>query len=259
MLEALAHQAAGLAALAPQAAQRLPRLGALVAHGDGASELPLLWQLCASWTALDYPVAVLDATVRESETAPGLLQLLQGSLSVADLQRGLFDWPVLPAARGLAWLAADARHSAAQRARALAAPVAGIELLMLYAPAALLAQALGGSALAPLLSVSARPQAQLSAYLALKQLLNAGGLRPTIVNVMNNAAGAPPRAGSPSPAHRLQQCARDFLATDVNALTVNLNDDESVQALALRCLDEALAPEADTGRLGVPFAAAGRA
>jgi len=92
------HQAAGLAGLA---AEQAPRIVALAGHGDRQSELPLLWQLCAAWTALDYPLVVLDAHVRETAQAPGLQQLLDDSADAADLGQGTQGWPIVPAALGL--------------------------------------------------------------------------------------------------------------------------------------------------------------
>jgi len=244
MLEVGSHQAAGLVALTPLAAHRLPRLGALTAHGDSVSELPLLWQLCTTWTALDYPIVVLDACARESEATPGLLQLLQGEQECADLVHGPARWPVLPAARGLAWLCRiHAADDPSERLQKIVTPFDGYDMLMLHAPAALLAQALPHSGLAPLLSVSARPAAQLTAYQALKQLLNHGQLRPTIVNVMDDAPTAPD-GPAPEWTNNLRRCARSFLACDVPALTVRLQHSEAMQRLALRCLDEALQPAA---------------
>lgn len=245
MLETGTHQAAGLAALAAWTAHRLPRLGALVAHGDSASELPLLWQLCATWTELDYPVAVLDACARESDATPGLLQLLQGEELDEAGTLAQAGWPVLPAALGLSRLCRlPGSDEAAQRLRALLNPFGGYEMLVLYAPAALLTQLLPHSGLAPLLSVGAGAHSQLSAYQTLKRLLNPGGLRPTIVSVMDEDTETAQQTGA-ALARKLQYCAREFLACEVPALTVCGSRREPLQRLALRSLEEALPPPAE--------------
>lgn len=81
----------------------------------------------------------------------------------------------------------------------------------------------------------------LSAYHALKQLLNLGKLRPTIVSVMDDPNLAT-RVSGHSLARNLQDCARDFLACEVPALTVCPSLPEEMQRLALRTLDHALLP-----------------
>ena len=240
MLDTDRHQAAGLAALATEQA---PRIVALAGHGDVRSELPLLWQLCAAWTALDYPLVVLDGHVRETPQTPGLQQLLDGSEDVAHLDPGAQDWPIIPAALGLTALGTPLAGSPAQasteRARRLASLFHGPELILIYAPAHELARCFQGSNLSPLLSLSAQEAAMLSSYHALKQLLNLGKLRPTIVSVMNDANLAT-RVSGHSLSRNLQECARDFLACEVPALTVCPTQPEEMQRLALRTLEHAL-------------------
>jgi hypothetical protein len=240
MLEGSTHQAAGLAALA---AGHAPRIVALASHGDRRSELPLLWQLCAAWSALDYPLVVLDAHVRETERQPGLQQLLLDGEEPARIMRDGADWPIVPAALGLTALgtpqASAPAVASAQRAQRLAELFNGHELILLYAPAHELARALPASRLSPLLPVSTQDAALLTAYQALKQLLNMGKLRPTIVAVMDDAAPATRVAGH-GLGRNLQDCARDFLACEVPALTVCPAQAEEMQRLALRTLDNAL-------------------
>lgn len=242
MLDTGAHQAAGLGALA---AGHLPRIVALASHGDRRSELPLLWQLCASWTALGYSVVVLDAHVRESEAEPGLQQLLMDNDELSHLGQGPDDWPIVPAALGLTALgtpqASPPAAASAARAHQLAELFGGYELILIYAPAHELARSLHGSSLSPLLPVSAGDTALLSAYHALKQLLNLGKLRPTIVCVMDDASPAT-RVSGHSISRNLQDCARDFLACEVPALTVHPAQAAEIQPLALRTLEHALQP-----------------
>lgn len=240
MLEGGIHQAAGLGTLAGQG---LPRIVALASHGDGRSELPLLWQLCASWTALGYPVAVLDAHVRETDAQPGLQQLLLNRDEPGQLGLGAEDFPIVPAALGLTALgtpqALAPAAASAQRVSQLAALFHGYELVLIYAPAHELARTLQGSSLSPLLPVSTGNTALVSAYQALKQLLNLGRLRPTIIAVMDDSALAT-RVSGHSISRNLQDCARDFLASEVPALTICPEQGEDIQRLALRTLEHAL-------------------
>lgn len=234
------HQAAGLAAMA---AEHAPRIVALASHGDRRSELPLLWQLCAAWTALDYPLVVLDGHVRETDRQPGLQQLLTDSDEPAPLGQAGADWPIVPAALGLTALgtpqASPPAEASAQRAQQLAELFRDYEVVLLYAPAHELARLLPAGRLSPLLPVSTHEAALLSAYHALKQLLNIGKLRPTIVAVMDDDAVAT-RVSGQSVCRNLQDCARDFLACEVPALTIFPGQTDEVQRLALRTLDNAL-------------------
>jgi hypothetical protein len=235
MLEAGIHQAAELCALAGENA---PRMVALASHGDRRSELPLLWQLCAAWTSLGYPVVVLDATMTESEQQPGLLQLLHNSDDFGRIVQGPEDWPIVPAALGLAELSQPAMGSGA-RVQQLSGLFHNYEIVLVYARATDLAAALPGSGMAPLLAVSAGDATLLSAYQALKHLLNKGKLRPTIVAVMDDPELAT-RVSGHSISRNLQECARDFLACEIPALTVCPGLAEEIRQLALRAMEGAL-------------------
>lgn len=281
MLE-VENQAAGLAALAVESS---PRIVALAGHEDARSELPLLMQLCAAWTNLDYPLVVLDAHVTETDQVPGLSQLLRGDedFSAAVLSNSATAWPIVPAAQGLEQLldgaaattrttgkaSAKALDAGQERARQLAALFPGYELILVYAPAAMLARVWQGSNLSPLLPVSVQESALLSAYQALKQMLSLGKLRPTIVTVMQDAALTTRMSGH-NISRNLQECARDFLACETPALTVCPDRPEEMQRLALRSLEAGLQPQdwdlsavlapayatASTARRGAAMAAA---
>lgn len=253
MLE-VENQAAGLAALAVESS---PRIVALAGHEDARSELPLLMQLCAAWTNLDYPLVVLDAHVRETDQVPGLSQLLRGDedFSAAVLGNSATAWPIVPSALGLEQLldgtavstktagkgSAKTLDAGQDRARQLAALFPGYELILVYAPAAVLARVWQGSNLSPLLPVSVQESALLSAYQALKQMLSLGKLRPTIVTVMQDAALTTRMSGH-NISRNLQECARDFLACETPALTVCPERPEEMQRLALRSLEAGLQP-----------------
>lgn len=254
MLE-VENQAAGLAALAVESS---PRIVALAGHEDARSELPLLMQLCAAWTNLDYPLVVLDAHVSETDQVPGLSQLLRGDedFTAAVLGNSATAWPIVPAALGLEQLLdgagattqakgkviAKTLDAGQERARQLATLFPGYELILVYAPAAVLARVWQGSNLSPLLPVSVQESALLSAYQALKQMLSLGKLRPTIVTVMQDAALTTRMSGH-NISRNLQECARDFLACETPALTVCPDRPEEMQRLALRSLEAGLQPQ----------------
>ncbi|EYC52754.1 hypothetical protein AZ34_02180 [Hylemonella gracilis str. Niagara R] len=254
MLE-VENQAAGLAALAVESS---PRIVALAGHEDARSELPLLMQLCAAWTNLDYPLVVLDAHVSETDQVPGLSQLLRGDedFTAAVLGNNATAWPIVPAALGLEQLLdgagattqakgkviAKTLDAGQERARQLATLFPGYELILVYAPAAVLARVWQGSNLSPLLPVSVQESALLSAYQALKQMLSLGKLRPTIVTVMQDAALTTRMSGH-NISRNLQECARDFLACETPALTVCPDRPEEMQRLALRSLEAGLQPQ----------------
>jgi hypothetical protein len=113
------------------------------------------------------------------------------------------------------------------------------EIVLVYARAPDLAVALPGSGITPLLAVSAGEATLLSAYHALKQLLNKGKLRPTIVAVMNDSELAT-RVSGHSISRNLQECARDFLACEIPALTVCPDLPDEIHRLALRAMEGAL-------------------
>ena len=252
MLETESHQAAGLSVLA---CDDSPRIVAVVSHGDARSELPLLWQLCAAWSALDYPVAVLDAHLAESDARPGLAHLLLDREDSRPLDRAVreADWPIQPAALGLAELAkaspAQPPLDGAAQAQRLCDTLHGYELIVLYAPASVLSRTLRGSVISPLLPVSGDASALISAYHALKQLLNLGRLRPTILSVMGDSS-VPTRVSGHGVSRNLQDCARDFLACEVPALTLDPERTDEMRGLALRTLEQALRPQEPA--LGTP-------
>lgn len=245
MLETEHHQAAGLAQLA---CEDRPRIVGVVSHGDARSELPLLWQLCAAWTALDYTVVVLDGHLAESDARSGLAHLLLDREDSRPLDRAVreADWPILPAALGLADLAkavpGQVPLDSTEQARRLCETLHGYELIVVYAPASALSRTLRGSAISPLLPVSGEATALISAYHALKQLLNLGRLRPTIISVMRDSS-IPTRVAGHSVSRNLQDCARDFLACEVPALTLDPERSDEMQGLALRTLEQALRPQ----------------
>lgn len=241
MLETGFHQGAGLQGLASHTA---PRLVAMASHGDRASELPLLWDLCAAWTELGYPVVVLDATHSETPQQPGLQQLLDPRSRSEELPRETADmaWPIYPAGLGLRQLFAGAdRTGYAQPMGQLEQLFQNYDVVLLYAPAALLAERLPGSGIAPLLTVSATGSSVLTAYQAIKSLLINGRLQPTIVSMVDTSDQSSKTCGL-NLNKSLQDCARSFLGQQVNTLCVDMRATSDpalrdVNRLALRLLE----------------------
>lgn len=232
------HQAQGLSALG---SLRAPRIVAIASHGDGAAELPLMWQLCAAWTALNYPVVVLDGHTRETERSPGLQELLADSDEPDLPAHESVDWPIVPAALGLTLLGMPQTDSpvlaSAARTRRLSELFHNYEVILLYAPAHELARTLQGSGLSPLLPVSPTETTLLTGYHTLKHLFTYGRMQATIVAVMDEPSNG--RLG-PSLCRHLQDCARDFLSTELAGLAVRTDLAEDMQHLALRTLEHAL-------------------
>jgi hypothetical protein len=240
MLEACANQAVGLQAMALQAS---PRMLALASHGDPASELPLLWNLCSTLAELGYSVLVLDATHSESAQSPGLEQLIDGASTTQDRLDPLVPWTILPAALGLKRLC---QASAAGQAslRKLTGLSQSCSVMIVYASAATLVSLLPHSGVAPLLAVAAGKKALVSAYQALKLLLLNGGLRPSIACMLESIESE--RVESDLALNRnLQDCAMTFLGYQLESVSLgdDLADETSaatLRALALRLVESGL-------------------
>ena len=240
MLDRPANQAAGLLELArPQS----PRLMAMVSHGDELSELPLLWRLCSSLVEFGYAVTVLDATTRETESNPGLEQLLEYAYWRGADNLDAPEWTVIPAGMGLQSLCAIPERKE-QSLQHLGRLFQNEGAVILYGKAELLVPLLSDSRIHPLLAVAPMKASLLTSYLALKQLLLKGRLEPTIVNlVQEHNAAAATKIGSV--AASLSDCARNFLGYEVNALNIAAPVDEDrpcvgIQRLALRMLESAM-------------------
>ena len=241
------NQAVGLLGLAaPEAAQLL----AVVAHGDERSEQPLLWQLSSALTELGYDVTVLDATQSESEQNPGLQQLLDYQFGQGLPQSDGPAWNVLACANGLRSLCAAGTKPAHSLQR-LGEALQSHGVVLLYADVDCLVQLLSDTELSPLLSVSSQKSSLLSCYLALKRLLRKARLEPTILNMMHGAAQGG-GAGAASIVHALSECARNFLAFEVNAIRIDPSQSESqidahMRHLAARLLENALTLKSSSG------------
>lgn len=240
MLEHYANQASGLLGMGIQDG---PRLLAVVSHGDEQAELPLLWQLCLALVNFGYTVTVLDATIHESETNPGLAQLLDSAHWRDTTTRDTPAWTVLPAGQGIQRLcSAESPHI--HSVQQLGHLFPNDSVVVLYCRVEWMIPLIAESSIEPLLAVSQIKTSLMTSYLALKRLLITGKLRPTIINMVPDRVADPTPTGLPISAS-LGECARRFLGHEVKSveITERLGDDgqcSNVQRLALRLMENAL-------------------
>jgi len=241
MLDAGRHQGFSLRSMALEA---LPQVVAMASHGDQQGELPLLWDLCSTYTGLGYQVAVVDATTAESEDNPGLAQLLDHAYWPAGDGCDHPAWPVLPAALGLKRLGTGANHRSHPLMQ-LTGAFQNYNVVLVYARAEALLALLTDSSVTPLLAVSSVGMSRVTAYQALKLLLLNGKLRPTIVSMVHASA---PNFSSMSRdlCKNLRQCAMTFLGHELDTVTVQVQRLEEhmfssdMHTLALRLLENAM-------------------
>ncbi|NVO05887.1 MAG: hypothetical protein HXX19_08140 [Rhodoferax sp.] len=251
------NQAVGLLGLA---APEAPQLLAVVAHGDARSEQPLLWQLSSALSQLGYGVTVLDATMAEAAHNPGLQQLLDYQFGHGHVEAEGPAWNVLPAATGLQSLCALGARPAHSLQR-LGEVLQTNGVIVLYAPVDGLISLLANSEVRPLLSVSCEKSSLLTSYLALKRLLRKARLEPTILNMIG-AAQLTREGHAANVVQALSECARNFLAYEVNAIRIDPSQpdaqlDAEMRHLATRLLENALALKSSTPRGGTGFEPAG--
>jgi hypothetical protein len=234
MLDVCVNQAAGLSGLARQA---VPRLVAVVSHGQQQGELPLLWSLCSTWVEMGLAVIVLDGHSHESDTNPGLLQMLNKSRHYGQGGPEPSPWSVLPAALGFDWLKNSGRGW-----QTVGALLQDDGVVVVYADALSVTALLKGSGLAPLLVVPPLKAASLTAYQALKQLLLGAGLAPMVANIhLPTVSGQ----SQPAPDQALQDCAQSFLGLTLRpmSLTATASSDQSseeINRLARHLLENAV-------------------
>jgi hypothetical protein len=143
-------------------------------------------------------VVIVDGTAteagagrRESGSPLGLLRALQDP-SIGNLEHpdDLYDWLVMPGARGLQALHETARAAGAPVALSrLLAPFAPGVIVLLFAPAFGLANVLPGLNARVLVPVLDQPQAAIDAYGSVKQLHGAG-LAPVLAPLASGGSQA---------------------------------------------------------------------
>ena len=240
MLEHHANQASGLLGLG---SQNGPRMLAVVNHGDEQAELPLLWQLCLALVSYGYPVTVLDATTYESESNPGLMELLDNSHWQESANRDAPAWMVLPAAKGIQSLCT--LHSPREQSlKQLSHLFTDGGVVILYCKVEWMTPLIAETGIEPLLAISKSRTSLITSYLALKRLLITAKLRPTIVNMIQDPQPASPEFDNRTGAS-LCDCAKRFLGQEVKALNIveQLGEESpnaDIQCLALRLMESAL-------------------
>lgn len=236
MLDAYIHQGMGLHLNAPQSDLRV---AAVVSQGNEASALETLWQVCSSLQALGYPVVVLDGTAIETKDAPGLRHLMeqapwQDGMAMDAVASSL---AVMPAARGLADLAARAQ-SATPALQELLPFFRSYSVLVLHAPAAVLAPLVRASATTPLVIMTGGAEGVVNSYKALKQIaLDAG--KPCMVAALVDDTQADSLKEAENALQTLQECAARHLGSPVRTAKVHANRPQDLQRLALQLLENA--------------------
>ena len=250
MLDRLSNQASGLIGLG---CQPYPRLIAMVSHGDEHAELPLLWQLCLSLVNFGYSVTVLDATTAESDTNPGLEQLLENDLWGDGSKCDTSAWTVLPCANGIQTLL-EGPGASSQSLHQLGPLLPAECIVVLYCKVEWMIALIGDCRIEPLLAVTPVKTSLLTSYVALKRLLITGKLKPTIVNMLQES-NLFVSAQQSSTSAGLRECAKTFLGHELKTLDIveqqaNAAPCQEVQRLALRLLESAVP-------LGATFASGG--
>ena len=240
MREHHANQAAGLLGFG---SHNGPRMLAVVNHGDEQAELPLLWQLCLALVSFGYAVTVLDATTQESDSNPGLAELLESEHWKDNTNRDTPSWMVLPSAIGLQRLCTF-RAPGMRNLQQLGHLFPQDGVVVLYSKVDWMTPLIAGTGIEPLLAVSESRTSLITSYLALKRLLIAGKLKPTIVNMIQDRAPRL-RDQDQQTLTSLSDCAKKFLDQDIKAIniieqTVEEAQHDDIQRLALRLMENAL-------------------
>lgn len=241
MLESVWHQGTGLHW---QGAQSSLRVLPVVPSGDSA-DATAVWMACAQLQQQGYPVVVLDGTEQESESAPGLQDMLlprQGyafNALNAELSNPL-SVATLPAARGMVQLQHKASVTGERPVDLLYRYVRNHALVVLWAPAPLLAGMVQGFSQAPVQLVPAQSRNVVSSYRALKHMFMGCGQMPRLVAMRPANYGLDPVLKS------LSQCAMHHLQSEPLCEQFDPVQPRFLQRWALQCLEHSetvFAPE----------------
>lgn len=244
MLDASADQGESLRRIAPQAAWSVI---AMVTRGDTATELPLLWQICAALQSFSLRITVLDASSAETEDNPGLQNLLDHAHWLEEATPDASPWHIVPARLGLSRLALQTCQDSPMSPsplQALSHLFRSCDLVVVYADAQLLAALLPGSQVRPLLAVTPRRASIIGAYQNFKKLLLQARLVPLIASVVT-APFKNAELLAKSTGRALQNCAHLHLDCQTDFMTVrsfpqqNARWDDAHQ-IALRLMASAI-------------------
>ncbi|MBS0391023.1 MAG: hypothetical protein JSR23_07695 [Proteobacteria bacterium] len=256
LLDTAVHQAMGLHNLTPQ---RDLRLLAVLSQPDNGPWLEMLWQLCAHLQRLGYPVVVLDGTAHEEPHAPGLAHLLGPAAwpgaEALDMAACGASLAVLPAARGLAWLAGQAQREGHAALRRLQPLFRAYALVVLHAPPERLAPLLHGSASMPLIMTGPGAQGMVRSYRQLKHMALHAGVRCTVAAIVPPGA-APQQQQTAQTLDTLQRSAQKHLGLPIHTTTVAAARAQDIQRLALQLLENANTLDAAPALLPVPCGSA---
>ena len=236
MLDTGFHQAAGLNSFTPQAQLRVL---AVASQERASSGLEMLWQICANLQRLGYPVAVLDGTALETDESPGLSHLLQALWNDGlNASASVTSVAVLPAARGMLQLQRQAYSEGTPPLQSLQPYFRAYGMLVLHAPAGLLAPLLTHTSTIPLAVMEGGSAGVLSCYKSLKHIATHTGLPCTVASVLQTDTPAERRKVLGA-LQTLQDCAERHLGGRVRTTTVSANNPHDVQRLALQLLENA--------------------
>ena len=239
MLDLGFHQAAGLHSFTPQHGVRVL---AIASQGTAGSGLEALWQICASLQRLGYPVVVLDGTAQETEECPGLFHLMEQTLwsESAPLNTGIAasSLAVIPSTHGLQYLSRNAGRTHASPLERLLPCFRTYGLVVLHAPASILAPLLTHTATIPLVVMGHGSAGVLSSYKSLKQIALHTGL-PCMVAALLQSNTKSERRRAQFGLRTLQSCAERHLGAPVRTTTIETQNPQDLQRLALQLLENA--------------------
>ena len=234
MLESVWHQGTGLHW---QGAQSSLRVLPVVPSGDSA-DAAALWMALAQLQLQGYPVVVLDGTEQEAPNAPGLQDLLQPRQGYAfTALPSEISQPcsiaTVPAARGMVQLLHKAAQTQQRPVDLLYRHVRNHALVVLWAPAPLLAGMMFGFHQAAMQLVPAQSRNVVSSYRALKQMFMSTGHMPRLV------AMRPADYGLDTVLKTLSQCAMRHLHIEPLCEQFDPLQRRHLQRWAFQCLEQA--------------------
>lgn len=213
------------------------RVLGIIPSGE-AADMHALTQACVLLQHQGYPVVVLDGTESETPQAPGLQELLQPQSGLAHtaLPSSEHDpsaLACLPAARGMVQLAHYARNVGQTPLASLHRHLRNHALVVLVAPAPLLAPLLVNCQQAPWLLIPSQRNSVLQCYRQLKHLYMHTGLMPRLLALRPSYCGLDPLLKS------VALCALHYLHNEPLALQIDPDNPRQLQRWSLQSLEQA--------------------
>lgn len=235
MLDTHTHQAASLAQFMPAEAARIVPL---LATGQLAAELAVLWQLSSALQMQGYSTAILDGAATESLESPGLADILATGAWQQDdgLDSAVKVWP---SAQGIAALA-YATVTGVKPLDWLAQHLVGLDAAVIYGASDRMIPLLKFGVISPLMVFTTQARAHVAAYQTVKQLLYRDGIRPVVVIAAKETG--PEFEMAKRRRDNLRRCFRAYLEEPLEVWAVALNSesgehDDEIRRLALRMLE----------------------